>query len=104
MSCYISPRVDVVGKVITMYHSGHPLDGYELECYRKLLADLPPRPDCGIVLHKWGTFYPNVQYNGVMIGLRDVTTPYSQELLIPFNEFDMRSVPWEKLNPLGLCA
>lgn len=97
---YVSPFVNVYGKTITMYHGGYPLNGDETIAYRRLLVELPPRTDCGIVLVNWYDRY-TTQLNGIMIGLQDMSLPNQPEVLIPYNEFDMRNVPWDKLNPRG---
>lgn len=100
MDCgYVSPFVNVIGKQIIFYASANPLPADERAKYEALLAQLPPRPDCGIAINQWPVVYPDVPFTEVMIGMRDLTVVSSTEVLIPYDEFNMEQVPWDKLNP-----
>lgn len=96
---YYSPFVNVIGKQIIFYASANPLPADERAKYETLMAQLPPRPDCGIAINQWSVVYPNIAFTGVMIGMRDLTVASSTEILIPYESFNMEQVPWDKLNP-----
>lgn len=101
---YASPRVDIYGRTITMYVGNIPLNGDETVAYQTLLQKLPPDPTCGIQIKKWFDYYPTAPFFGIMIGLRDMTVAQSIEVLVPYADFNMEAVPWDKLNRVKECV
>lgn len=95
--CYQSPDMGLVGKVINIYVENVPLTEEEREAYDSLVSQLPPPMDRGVRVRVWRFWYPNTPFPGITVGLRDLTVIASSEVLVPFEEFNMENVPWEKI-------
>ena len=86
-----------VGQVINLYVETLPNTDDDRAAYNDLQASLPPPMQHGMRMRVWNQWYPLVDYPGLTVGLRDVTVVASNEVLVPFEDFDISNVPWEKL-------
>lgn len=98
--CYPSPDMGRYGQVINLYVEADSLSPTELTAYSTLVKQLPPMQH-GVRTRVWHRWYPDTAYPGLTVGMRDVTVTASNEVLIPYDTFDMNSVPWDKLG--GIC-
>ncbi|WPJ20537.1 hypothetical protein vBPFY1MI_78 [Pseudomonas phage vB_PF_Y1-MI] len=94
---YPSPDMGRWGQVISLYVEDVPLSPTERSAHEHLAATLPPPMEHGMRVRVWKHWYPDAAYPGLTIGLRDITVSASNEVLIPYDEFKMENVPWEKL-------
>lgn len=85
------------GQVINLYVENPVVSDTELAAWYSLLQQLPPPEQHGIRTRVWRFFYPDTPYPGLTVGMRDVTVSASNEVLIPYDTFDINNVPWEKL-------
>lgn len=99
MSCEEFPSTDMgrVGQVINFYVQGDSLTELERLAHDNLVESLPPPMQHGLRTRVWHRWYPEAPYPGLTVGMRDVTVVSSNEILIPYGDFDIDNVPWEKL-------
>lgn len=99
--CYPSPDMGRYGQVINLYVENGVVSPLERIALDTLLQQLPPPEQHGIRTRVWRFWYPDVPYPGLTVGMRDVTVAASNEILIPYEDFNMSNVPWDKLG--GTC-
>lgn len=99
--CYPSPDMGRFGQVINLYTENDALTPTELSAYSTLVKQLPPPMQHGVRARTWRHWYPDAPYPGLTVGMRDVTVVASNEVLIPYEDFNMDNVPWDKLG--GTC-
>jgi len=93
---YPSPDMGCVGQVINLYVETLPNTDADRAAYDALQAQLPPPMQHGLRMRVWSQWY-STPYPGLTVGMRDVTVVASNEVLVPLVDFDMASVPWDKL-------
>lgn len=94
---YPSPDMGRFGQVINLYVEHEALSPTERAAFSALVLQLPPPMQHGIRTKVWRFNYPEMPYPGMMVGMRDITVVSSNEILVPYEEFDMGSVPWDKV-------
>lgn len=99
--CFPSSDMGRYGQVINLYVENNPQTDAERAAYADLVSQLPPPQQHGVRIRLWSAFYPEVPYPGLTVGMRDVTVAASNEVLIPYEDFNMANVPWDKLG--GKC-
>lgn len=99
--CFPSSDMGRYGQVINLYVENPVCTQEERAAYSQLVLQLPPPMQHGVRTRVWRFFYPDAPYPGLTVGMRDVTVVASNEVLIPFDTFDMNAVPWDKLG--GTC-
>ncbi|QYW06699.1 hypothetical protein uav_168 [Pseudomonas phage UAVern] len=99
--CYPSPDMGRFGQVINLYVQDPVCTPEERAAFSALVLQLPPPMQHGVRTRVWRFFYPDAPYPGLTVGMRDVTVTASNEVLVPYDTFDMNSVPWDKLG--GIC-
>lgn len=103
MSCvddcvdYQSPDMGLFGQVINLYVEHEALNPTERAAFSVLVLQLPPPMQHGIRTKVWRFSYPTVPYPGLTVGMRDITIISSSEVLVPYDEFNMENVPWDKI-------
>lgn len=85
------------GQVINLYVQGDALTSLERLAFSELVKSLPAPMQHGVRTRVWHRWYPSVAYPGLTVGMRDVTVAASNEVLIPYGDFDITAVPWDKL-------
>lgn len=94
---YPSPDMGCVGQVINLYVEADSLTPTERTAFSALVKSLPPPMQHGVRTRVWHRWYAGAPYPGLTVGMRDVTVAASNELLIPYEDFNMDNVPWDKL-------
>lgn len=97
--CYPPGYVAEIGKVINYYSFGRIASTAELLEHKSLVNRLPPVYLYGIRMRPWSDWYPDTPFTETMVGLY-VKSPDCltvMEMLIPYSEFNMDNVPWDKL-------
>lgn len=102
--CYPSPDMGRLGQVINLYVEAESLSPTERAAYDALLFQLPPPEQHGIRTRVWKFWYPDAPYPGLTVGMRDVTVSASNEILVPYDDFVMANVPWDKLGGTDDCC
>ena len=102
--CYESPFMGEVGQVINLYVNNNPQTAQERQAFFDLAKALPPPMKHGVRVRLWEQWYPEAPYPGLTVGMRDVTVTASNELLIPYDDFVMANVPWDKLGGSNDCC
>ncbi|ATW58280.1 hypothetical protein CNR37_00073 [Pseudomonas phage ventosus] len=100
--CYPSPDMGRFGQVINLYVENPENTQEERAAYSQLVLQLPPPMQHGVRTRVWRHWYPDTPYPGLTVGMRDVTVTASNEVLIPYEDFVMANVPWDKLG--GKCC
>lgn len=94
--CFPSSDMGRYGQVVNLYVEAPSLSPAERTAFSDLVLQLPPPMQHGIRTRVWSHWY-STPYPGLTVGLRDVTVVASNEVLIPYDDFVMNNVPWEKL-------
>lgn len=102
--CYPSPDMGRLGQVINLYIEDVIATQEENEAFASLALSLTPPMQHGIRTRVWKFWYPDVPYPGLTVGMRDVTVSASNEILIPYDDFVMANVPWDKLGGTDDCC
>jgi len=100
---YPNPSMGHFGQVINLYVENPECTDAERSAFSALVLQLPPPMQHGIRTRVWRFFYPDVPYPGLTVGMRDVTVTASNEVLVPYDDFVMANVPWDKLG-MNLCG
>lgn len=94
---YLSPDMGLVGQVVNLYVQDVPMTPTERLAYSELVKQLPPPMQHGVRPRVWRFWYPDISYPGLTVGMRDITVVASSEVLIPYEDFQMENVPWDKI-------
>lgn len=85
-------------KSINFYVKDVPLVLAEAVQYNSLIFALPVGLPYGVRTRVWSEFFPTVQFLGEMVSYSVYDeTGGAVEVMIPFAEFDMRTVPWDDI-------
>jgi hypothetical protein len=93
-------RLDCVmkAKSINFYVKDVPMVLEEAVKHNTLLFTLPLGLPYGVRTRVWSQFYPDVQFFGEMVGYTTIgELGESVEHLIPYEDFNMKAVPWDEI-------
>lgn len=85
-------------KSINFYVQDVPLVSDEAAMVQTLHAALPKGLPYGVRTRVWSTFYPDTAFLGEMVSYSTYNEMgQAVETMIPYDSFDMTTVPWEDI-------
>lgn len=83
---------------INFYVKDVPMILSEASMYNDLVLSLPVGLPYGVRTRVWSQFFPDVQFLGELVGYSIYNDlGEAVEILVPFAQFDMKTVPWDDI-------